>query len=340
MTAKPRPFWKMSEILPPLGIPVLVIWGGRGPFESARVARPRTGRQAWATRDGWQTFLLPLERGERDPLHEPGKPWLGWRHLEGDPEFWSPKNPERWEVPMPPPAFVWDDSAEARMWTERQSFDAVAAAEEMEADREAARAGEGKGEGRRQLWWMDPTQVTYSPPGKITRREAEGRMMRHLAGWGAGSVAIGLGMHSVSVLDFGLSDDDIRTLAESEAQTPPSFQRFERQKQDRDDEAAPEWFAALGFDRAGNQRCFGNGTWSPAQRVLVILADPRGLGLSQIAEAMEVSRQRVHQLAGDALERVWVIANGFHDAGVAARAAAVADLKSRNRRNSETRGNL
>ena len=55
-------------------------------------------------------------------------------------------------------------------------------AREMEDMRDAARAdGEPHDEPPESQWWLDPHAVTYSDPGAITMREAEGRMMRAFA---------------------------------------------------------------------------------------------------------------------------------------------------------------
>jgi len=83
------------------------------------------------------------------------------------------KRPE----PLPAKALVGP-----RMWSATQRFDATAAAEEMEADREAARARKDEAaEPPEQQWWTNPFLVTYSEPGRISEREAEGRLMRALA---------------------------------------------------------------------------------------------------------------------------------------------------------------
>lgn len=190
---------------PPPGVAVWVSWDGRAPFLAARVPDPRPqrrGHSCWLTyepaadpsrsgavggqtRTGRPVTLPLLERTARDP----SRPWAGWHTLRGDePDAWWPQQPERWAAPLPAPLPAGPLATAGRMWSERTRFQAVADAEaadlarEMEADRAAARSGEGFVEGEAEppekQWWLDPHLVTYSAPGAITPREAEGRLMR------------------------------------------------------------------------------------------------------------------------------------------------------------------
>ncbi|MEQ1694417.1 MAG: hypothetical protein ABL901_01120 [Hyphomicrobiaceae bacterium] len=58
------------------------------------------------------------------------------------------------------------------------AFDATAAAEEMQADRDRRDPDATALEAL--PWWREPSEVTYSPRGQIGEREAEGRVMRAL----------------------------------------------------------------------------------------------------------------------------------------------------------------
>lgn len=205
----PRHVWfSVAASPPPIGVVVLVIWDGRPAFEAARVADPRvrTGRMrsghpkatatCWLTHNKGRAVLLPTDTDPPDPR----RPWAGWHTLNGEaPDYWRPIHPERWQAPLPAPAYIQTPSAPGLMWsstTRRRStaldqvarvgIDGLSAAElarEMEDMREAARA-EGAGpedEPPEAQWWLDPHAVTYSAPGVITMREAEGRLMRAFA---------------------------------------------------------------------------------------------------------------------------------------------------------------
>lgn len=61
------------------------------------------------------------------------------------------------------------------------AFDAVAAAAEMEGDREAARANRDEPEIEDKVqWWRDVTRIKYEPMGEVSREHGEARIMRHL----------------------------------------------------------------------------------------------------------------------------------------------------------------
>lgn len=179
---------------PPVGVLVRVIWDGRAPFEAARVAHPRTRRTAWLTHDKGDPVLLPCAA----PPPDPRRPWAGWHTLKGErPDHWQPIRPDLWKAPLPPVSVVITGQAATRMWsstvrsaaldadTRLTGLTGAALADAMEDMREAARVAGDDGAGREQVperqWWADPHAVTYSEPGRISRREAEGRLMRALA---------------------------------------------------------------------------------------------------------------------------------------------------------------
>lgn len=186
-------WYSIADMLPPVGVVVWVRWtGARPPFLAARVAHPETRRRAWAVETGGRPILLPCTTAAPP---DPRRPWDGWHTLKGDdPEHWRPQKPEAWRMPLPAPALVVPDTpAPGRLWSATMRFAAVEEAEaadlaaEMEHMRETARAGGSGASGRlpagesdapTQQWWLDPTAVTYSPPGAVSEREAEGRLMR------------------------------------------------------------------------------------------------------------------------------------------------------------------
>lgn len=375
MITAPHPFYLTEKVLPPLRVMVWVFWGGRGPFEASRVEHPRTKAQCWLTHDDGRPVFLPCKtRADRDAA-----PWVGWHTLEGDqPEAWSPKLPAKWGLALPEPQFIYQPPPPSkarrtnrppieiyretgrggpsfdntRFATERQSFNAAEAAAEMEADRDRARnGGEAKpAQPRRKLWWLDSSQITYSPPGRRTRREVEGRLMRALASESFGSESDGLGMHR-------LTPDDMRELAEIEADTLPELRaRFTSTPDDgRDYLEAIRWFSALSFsygdDGADLGRCSGRLKFAPLnctnlfqerQRVLIFAARDVALSFGDIGIAMAGkkadgkrekprSRQATRDLYLAALERVWTIANDAADPGVIAQRDALKTLQEGNR---------
>ena len=191
---EPLAWYATADADPPHGVRVLVIWDGRVPFEAAIVRDPGSKRLCWLTHDRGRPVFLPTDTAPADPK----RPWAGWHTLEADwPDFWRPVNPAAWKAPLPAPAYVEPAACEAhskpRMWSARQSFQAVDDAEasdlarEMEQTRGAAGsrygepvAGTAECEPPERQWWLDPHQVTYSAPGAITPREVEGRVMRAL----------------------------------------------------------------------------------------------------------------------------------------------------------------
>lgn len=196
-------YYSVAASPPPIGVAVLVIWDGRPAFEAARVNDPRVcrgqrARTCWLTHDGGRAVLLPTDSLPPDPR----RPWAGWHTLRGDaPDYWRPLHPDRWRLQLPAPAYVETPAVAGRMWSSttrrpgagataleqvaRVGIDGMSAAElarEMEEMREEARAqGRAAPERAEPQWWLDPHAVTYSAPGAITMREAEGRLMRAFA---------------------------------------------------------------------------------------------------------------------------------------------------------------
>lgn len=108
------------------------------------------------------------------------------------PGRWRPYDLGKWVWPngiVPEPL---RPEVRPQMWSATQRFQAVEDAESAELAREMqgwrdaasatqATAGEGFAESEAeplQQFWINPYLVTYSPPGRITMREAEGRLMR------------------------------------------------------------------------------------------------------------------------------------------------------------------
>lgn len=192
--------WYAIEHLPSGTLRVRVRWEARE-FEAVRVrvdkgAAPRSS-PALATAGGRRESPAPSYRWALPP--RPDEPVV-WLPRARDAERWAAE-PEAWQ-PLDAAIWVWPNGAppppplrecEPRMWSATCRFqaveDATAAdlAREMEGDRASANAAprsseplRGRESAAQTQWWLDPSQVTYSPPGMISVREAEGRFMRAL----------------------------------------------------------------------------------------------------------------------------------------------------------------
>ena len=168
-------------------------------------AQPRTNEHWYHLRDlpagrvvvrlAWDAWEIKAAR-----MPHPNRRRLEWCELADGEVRWLPRDgwslePHAWQ-PLDPAAWTWPKGSAApaplepqvveRMWSARMRFAAVEDAEaselaaDMERDREMARSGgrEEREEAADRQWWLDPHAVTYSRPGHITEREAEGRLMR------------------------------------------------------------------------------------------------------------------------------------------------------------------
>lgn len=307
---------------PPLGVVVVVRWGGR-PLLAARVMDPRTKRGepkrvAWAHDGASGRVLLPVQ--DSRPI-DPKQPWIGWHVYHGAPELWRPQDPERWQAPLPPPALVETPQEAGRMWSARQSYSAVEDMEAAEIARERedfraqaqaqAEVGPG-GERVEPRWWRDPSSIVYEAAGSCTLRMVEGRICRALAWCGAGR---GLTLHSRTPLSI------LARLAEEAAATEAGedrLARFQPLRQDHDDfDLAMGWFAKIG---APSEAVPVNGpqvrdAWrlSKHQKVMWLRSVDRALSWSDIGGSLDrqVSGERARQLFVAGLGMCLRVANGL-----------------------------
>jgi hypothetical protein len=281
-----------TDDCPGSGVPVLVNWAGR----ELRAMRRRVGSGlAWfCYSDGRLEELPPVKEAAR------------W----GDePDAWRPIKPELWKAPLPEPL----PTIEPRMWSSRTKFGAVEEAEaadlarEMEHDREAARAGRGrraKSEPPELQWWLDPSLVKHSPPGKISVREAEGRVMRALIAQRAVAWPHPGDRTFADVLAAA-----VRTVPTERADaTSDGYVFAQPTSADGGEEMlrALSWLAAV---KAGDDD-HADGAFAIYLRSLEPARSWR-----QIAGSMQVSHERARQLYKAALVLVTIVANGGQIAG-------------------------
>lgn len=339
-------FYRLSDLRPPLGVLVRVIWDGRPPVEMARVAHPSTKRECWVYRDRDEGVVyLPLDARalveSQRRARDVGEPWAGWHTLKSDaPEMWAPRDPQRWSLPLPEPVEV-DFSAPVRMVAERVKFGAVEEAEaadlarEMENEREALRA-QGERADVSQIhvkqWWRDVSEIKYEPSGEVSLRFCEGRLMRALAWCGAedgpGKMRVNAGLlHEIG-------EAAARALAELEAKglgdlPPPSFKPL---PQDRADfEVAMGWFAAINPPELWSRR---RKPWSLSREQRVLLYRSRAVPLSYGEIGARLGwrgHQRAQQVFGEAVEGCWRAANGMPVLKTLKVKDQIAALRERNR---------
>ncbi len=350
------PWWTTEQGVPPLGVVVVVRWRdahGLREFEAARARHPETGALLWLTHyRGRPVWLPPVNVTPADP----SRAWAGFHALRGRaPELWRPKRPDLWAHPLPAPALVEPAPgspravAEGRMWSatcllarsdsppgsrpERASaqvrgdMSATEIAREMEEMREAAHAAHRLGEdgqiAAEPQWWLDPHLVTYSEPGRISRREAEGRLMRALAT----DRALSLGRPVTKTF--------ADTLARAALPAPCEPDRFQPTGPDLDDHpVAMAWLVDLARRRRRVRRDLPRWVSRRRDEERTVLEERAALpakAWAKIAAAAKVKPGEVEAVYVRALDRVTAVANGAATPGVLARAAALAAVQEGNR---------
>ncbi len=321
MRAAPPPvMYRTADLPPPYNVRVWLAWPG-WLGEGARVkgsAGAGSKGERWVTWQERRVAVLP-PASVRDAR---GHVRAGYER----PDLWAPLHPEQWRLALPEPVTThW----QGRMWSSRQSYAAVAAAEEAEAERSGEVSEPAAG---RRQWWRDATLISYSAPGSITRREAEGRVMRALASdpfarWGNGT-----GLHRADLHFMALSDDDKRAEADrAAAQVADIVEPFRALPQDhRDYDTAMGWFAATCRYRTIIRAAVTD------HQVLLLAVDDRALSWREMADTLRVSRQAALQQYHAGLDDIWLIANGFAHDGAQRRAERLVALRARLRRQRES----
>jgi len=351
-------WYSAVDHLPPLGARVMLRWAARPEIEGALVVDPRRKRRlrpgeirryldgrtvCWAVNvaggrlresgvaSDQERLLLPAEVSPPDPR----APWVGWHTLSAWPDFWRPLDAARWVAPLPPVAWL-DDGTDrpGRLWSATTSYRAVEDAEAQHVP------GAGAKEKR---WWTDPFSITYSPPGSITFREAEGRLMRafNAEHW------VRLEHPDMGTFSESLERMAKRLAAERGADNPLPM-RPEPTGRDRDDMLiALGWLKGLPrvWWKASGAVHLGNGRILKFQRNVGAIGDPLLYGEEllrlrerdppmswrQIGKRVGLSHERARRLYGEALDIITATANGEVTAGAADIAERLAAVQASNR---------
>jgi hypothetical protein len=288
---EPEAWYSAQDMLPPLRVRVRVYWAGRQ-FEATRIVHPKRKVLAWATiRNGELEYLPPKGRSR----------------IWGDnPDHWQPMDPATWPHPLPAPC------APSRPI---QRALAIPSSDEH---------------ARNPMWWRDATAVSYAPPGAITRREAEGRLMRALnTNWRI----------KVDGPRFSSNADVLARLSAerfvADDGSPVTFDwrvPFEPLGADFDDFlVAMGWFAALN-PREMWSKNRKMGAMNRNQMVLVFRAMDPPSSWSFIGTRWGVSGERVRQIYSASLDKLQRAANGLEVYRHLRVRDPLADIRERKRR--------
>lgn len=243
--------------------------------------------------------------------------------------IWQPLAPEKWRLALPEPIAA---SVVTGMTRTTQSFTAVDAAlagAEMEADRDALRSGADIDvDDPMRKWWADLSNIRYEPKGEVSRRMAEGRVMRALADCGAGDgVAVG-GVAAADAL-ARMSDAAKRALADDDGSH--WLVRFKPLQSDNGD-----FLEAMGWWTALNPPELWTAlrkpwTYSRAQRALFWRAIDKPLSWSDIGFRFKCSGRRAQQVYEQAIDKCHRVANGKSPVRHRNPVDHIAALRERNR---------
>jgi hypothetical protein len=303
-----------------VGKEVRVLWGWMpGPFRAMLV---RDNPRRWITKADDMVIPLPPRdqkiwektfSGERVKVTDA---WLTRRGWGPEPDAWQPIS-SQWPEPLPEPLGRPLMSQKRRMVSiGKVAFDAAAAAEEMERERQEARNRLDDDEllGDRPCdWWRNPSRILYEPRRNVSRDMAEGRLMRAVSWCGAGGMT-----HREFETYMRLSSPALQaviaTVYDSMAVDDRTMPRFVPLPQDRADFLeAMRWFTALGeigprayaFDQSNEP------LWrlSRPQCVIVWRAGPGPMSYAEIGRQLGVSHTTAQNLHNRAIEATWKASN-------------------------------
>lgn len=323
--------WYPASAMRHLKRPVLVRWGWVQPFEAilltdnprrwAAVIRDKKTRNAidfvvYPPKKVRSGFLLQRTTDETASMSESQYDRWG-----PEPAAWRPMG--AWPDPLPDPLPTTEVGSEIRMKSiGKVAFDATAAAEEMEADREDARRGGSREVDDFGRWWRDGSRIRYRPAGQVQvepirewntdamrmethmRNMAEGRVMRAVSFCGAGH---GLSQGQVAVGRF--LSDLAASVESSDQLVRDGVVPFEPLRQDHDDFlTAMEWFAKL---HPGHNARDQSWSLSREQQVLLFRSLTVPLSFADIGrqKAFQVSGTRARAIYESTIDRVHRLAN-------------------------------
>jgi hypothetical protein len=317
--------WYPISAMRRLNKAVRVRWGWVEPFEAVLLsANPRR----------WATLRRDVTTGEIVTIDLPPKSvkqwrrtwagelgavsdaWLAQRGWGPEPQAWQPIG--QWPDPLPDPLPTGEVEDTVRMASIGEvKFDAAAAAAEMEADRERARNGrEPRDRSEGLAWWWSPAEVVYEPAGMVSRRMAEGRVMRAVA-WCRGGHASPKLASSKFFAEMAAAASELF----EEVDVASQAVRFVPLQEDLGD-----FLTAMGwFVRLNSQRTEGIKR-SREQEMLLLRSLPVPPSFGEIGRRLGVSSQRAHQLYQRAVDKVTALAN--QPEGID---APIAKLRERNR---------
>ena len=293
----PAELWyRLSDQFPPYNAVVWLQWQGRV-MKGCRLFDKRKARDVWAEEAADGTQKLDVRVG-KDGL-------------------WRPQKPETWRLPLPDP--VASSIVTGMTWIRQRmsAADAAALAEEMEAEREAARAEPDNPDADRWgRWWRKSgLEIKYEIPGSVSRRMAEGRIMRALADCGYGQSGNPWSGQLLDDLVLSVEDADVlRRLADiPEVEVIPRFRPLPGDAQD--------FSTAMGWLVAINPQAGVPYKWSWSQRVLYYRASDEMLSWSQVGIALigirayergkpAVSPDACRTLYEEAIDAIVRVANG------------------------------
>lgn len=263
--------WFATDSMPPpLRVRVRISWAGRE-FEAVRLVHPKKKRILWATIiDGEAVYLPPKGRNKIWGEH---------------PQLWQPVDMATWEHALPEPQRLAIPN-----WPRPQEI----------VSRETS-SWDG-------MWWRDVTLIAYSSSGEISRREAEGRLMRALNT----NLRIKVerpGFQSCSDVLARLSQEkmDLETDEPLGHDWRPPFEPL---GVDLDDFlTAMAWFRALNpREMWHKRRRFGD--MNRAQAVLLYRSLDPPASWDFIGRKWGVSGERVRQIYKSSLDKIERAANG------------------------------
>lgn len=312
--------WYPMDSLPPVRAVVRVWWYAFGTPQCFEVAR--TWRQS---KRAFEWLRYDPETQEVHPIPPKGRDKSNWAP---EPTCWQPVDATVWRWPGDVPEPLLPHQIPRMAGTDYLSREVDAAeleeaGREAERDRHDAQRGDRHAEPSdliRSRWWADITNIRYEPKGEITRRMAEGRVLRALAWCGAGR-GLTVKTSTVGALLARMAEVASGEAAIAEAERSARLHglpMFQPLPQDHDDfPIAMAWFAALSPPEIWSARRkawdFSRVQKVVHRRTLTIPLSWADIGASfgnPERSGSGISSTRVRQLYASGIDSCWRVANG------------------------------